>query len=140
MSKSNTTENDMIKVIFLGTDPSWRDTGGQANLYLALHSGDPGEGGTQTSSEVAYTGYLRVAIARTAGGWTVSGNQASNTALAQFPKCTALTDTARYVSIGLGDTGASGQIIYSGILSSELAISANIQPQFAIASLVVQED
>jgi hypothetical protein len=140
MSKSNTTENDVIKLIFLGTDPSWRDISGQANFYLALHTADPTESGIQTNSEVAYTSYARVPVARTAGGWTVAGNQASNAAQLQFPKCTGLTTTARYVSIGLGDTGVGGQIIYSGQLSSDLDISNNIQPQFASPNLVITED
>lgn len=140
MSKSNACENDVIKLMFLGTDPAWRDAVGQPDLYLALHSADPTDAGTQTSSEIVYTSYLRVAVARTAGGWVVAGNQASNTALLQFPKCTGLVDTARYVSIGLSDTGIAGQILYSGQLTSDLAVSTNIQPQFAIASLVVTED
>lgn len=140
MSKSNTTENDVVKAIFLGTDPSWRDTAGQANFYLALHSADPGEAGTQTTSEISYGDYHRISIARSAGGWTVSGNSAKNAALAQFPVCSGGTATARYLSIGLGDTGVAGQIIYSGALNDELAISNLVQPTFNIESIVITED
>ncbi len=142
MSKGNTTENDVIKAIFLGTDPSWRDTAGQANLYLALHTADPTDAGTQATSEVSYTSYARVLVVRTAGGWNVSGNQASNTAAAQFPTATGPADDvmARYVSIGLTTHPTAGQIIYSGQLTEERRITNGIQPQFAIGALVVTED
>jgi hypothetical protein len=33
----------------------------------------PTDAGSQTSSEATYTSYARVAVARTTGGWTVSG-------------------------------------------------------------------
>jgi hypothetical protein len=142
MSKSNTTRNDVMKAAFLGTDPSWRDIAGQANFYLALHTADPGAVGNQTTFEVSYTGYARVPVLRTAGGWTVSGNQAVNAVNpVQFPTCTGPGDnvTIRYVSIGLGDTGVAGQIIYSGQLTEERIITNGIQPQFAGGALAVTE-
>lgn len=53
MSKGNTTENEFIKVAFLSNfDPSWRTN---ANLYISLHTDDPGEAGTQATNETAYT-------------------------------------------------------------------------------------
>lgn len=41
------------------------------NLYVSLHTDDPGAGGDQTTNECAYTSYARVAVARSAAGWTV---------------------------------------------------------------------
>ena len=137
MSKGNTTENDIIQVVFRNNvDPSWRTN---ANLYLALHTADPGEAGGQSTSEADYTNYARVAVTKDASGWTVSGNQASNAALVQFPQCGGGTNTITHVSIGTLSTGV-GQILYSGALSSSLAVSNLIQPQFAIGALVVSED
>lgn len=66
MSKSNTTENDVLKAILQGTDPSWR---AGANLYLALYTADPGEAGTAITNETAYTNYARQTIVK-ATGWT----------------------------------------------------------------------
>ena len=41
------------------------------SMYLALHTADPGElGNSQSTSEIAYTGYARVAIARSSSGFT----------------------------------------------------------------------
>ena len=136
MSKSNTTENDFMLYTFNGTAISWN---GNTNLYVSLHTADPGEGGNQTTSEATYTSYARVTVARTSGGFTVSGNQASNAALVQFPQCTGGTNTLTYVAIGTATSG-TGQILYSGALTSSLSVSSGIQPQFSIGSLVVTED
>jgi hypothetical protein len=136
MSKGNTTENDVLALIFNATALSW-----SANtfLYLALHTADPGEAGSQTTSEATYTSYARVAVARSGAGFTVSGNNAENAALVQFPQCTGGTNTITHVSIGTASSGA-GQILYSGALNASLAVANLIQPQFAAGALDVQED
>ena len=142
MSKSNTTENDLMLLIFQKTLPAYLGTlsaTGNTDLYISLHTGDPGEGGSQTTSEATYTGYARVAVARTSGGWTVTGNQAENTALIQFGLCSAGSDTITYVAVGTLASGA-GQILYSGQLNSPRTISAGIQPQFSAGDLIFQED
>lgn len=79
------------------------------SLYLSLHTAYPGEAGNQGSSEAAYTSYARVAVARSAGGWTVSGNQATNAAAITFPKCTGALDdeTSFFVGIGRRASGAT---------------------------------
>jgi hypothetical protein len=135
MSKSNTTENDFLKMALQGVDPSWRAS---ANIYIALHTADPNEGGTQTTSEAAYTGYARVPVAKSTG-WTDGGSNFSNAALIQFPQCTAGSATATHFSVGTVLSGA-GQILYSGALSASLSISSGIQPQFAVGSVIVSED
>lgn len=135
MTKSNTTENDTLKVILKGVSPSYL---GNTNVYVALHSADPGEAGDQSTSEVAYTNYARQPIVK-ATGWTDSGSEFSNAALIQFPVCGVTGATARYVSVGTLVSG-TGQILYSGQLSADLSIGENIQPQFSIGMLKVQED
>jgi hypothetical protein len=134
MSKGNTTENDVLAMVLTGVDPAWR---GNANRYIALHTADPGEGGSQTTSECAYTSYARVAIGT--GDWTDGGSSFTNTNLEQFPQCTGGSETITHVSIGTLTSGA-GQILYSGALTSSLAVSNGIQPQFAAGSLAVSED
>jgi hypothetical protein len=141
MSKGDTTENDVIKIMFLSNyDPTWRTN---ANLYLALHTADPTDSGDQTSFEVSavlYVSYARIPIVKTAVGWTIAGNQAQNAALAAFPQCTGgAGTTAKYVSIGTLSAGA-GQILYSGQLNADLAISNLIQPQFQPLALTITED
>lgn len=142
MSKGNTAENDMIALIFVKTIPSWLGTlatTGNANHYISLHTADPGEAGSQTTSEATYGSYARQAVIRTAAGWTVSGNQVSNAALIQFPEASSGSETITHVAIGTDSTG-TGEIIYSGQLNSPRSVSTGIQPQFAINALVVTED
>ncbi len=134
MSKGNTAENDMLKAMLTGVDPAWR---GNANRYIALHTADPGEAGSQTTSEATYTSYARIAIAT--GAWTDGGSTFSNTNLAQFAQCTGGSNTITHVSIGTASSGA-GQILYSGALTSSLAVSNGIQPQFSAGALQVSED
>lgn len=135
MAKSATTENDVLKYFFNATAFSWDAA---TNLYISLHTADPTSVGDQTSFEINYTGHNRVTVARTSGGWTVSGNTASNTALIQFAQCTGGSNVVTHVAIGTAASGA-GQILYSGVLNSPLTVSNLIQPQFSIGALQIQE-
>lgn len=141
MSMSNASETNLLLLLFNNTD--WANIGDAAGLqnsaaagsfYVALHTSDPGEAGNQTTSEASYTGYARVGIARTAGGFTVSGAQVSNTATTQFAECTAGSSTVTHFSVGLLASGA-GDILYSGALSASRSISAGITPLFNIGAL-----
>lgn len=131
MSFGNTTENDICLLLFNATALSWD---ANTNLYVSLHTADPGEGGSQTTSEATYTSYARVTVARSGSGWTVSGNTATNAALIQFPQATGGSNTITYVAIGTASSG-TGQIIVSGALSASLAVSSGIQPQFSAGEL-----
>lgn len=88
MSKGNNLETDILALIFNATtipELAENDTTSPAtNITVALHTADPGEAGNQTTSETAYTGYARVNVARTSGGWTVSGNSVSPAANIDF--------------------------------------------------------
>jgi hypothetical protein len=146
MSKGNTFENDLLQLIFnnvdiadIGDASGLQNSATAGSLYIALHTADPGEAGTAATSEAAYGSYARQAVARSGAGWTVSGNQASNAALVQFPECTSGSETITHVSITTAVSGTS-KILYSGALSASRAVSSGIQPQFAIGALVVTED
>jgi len=146
MSKTNTFENELLLLIFNNdTLPLVGDATGivgssaDGSLYVSLHTADPGEAGDQTTNETAYTNYVRVAVARTAGGWTVSGNTASNTALVQFAQCGVTGATLTHFGIGTASS-STGKLLYKGALTSSLAVSSGIQPQFAAGDLDVTED
>lgn len=141
MSMSNAAEAALADLLFLNV--AWAgigDAGGLQNsaaagsFYTALHTADPGEAGDQTTSEIAYTGYARVAVARSGAGFSRSGSTISNVALVQFPQCTGGSGTATHFSIGSSSSGA-GQIVASGALAASLAVSNGIQPQFAASAL-----
>lgn len=135
MSKSNTTENDILKAILQGTDPSWRSG---ATIYLALYTADPGESGTAVTNECAYGSYARVAITKSSG-WTDGGSTFTNAGLLQFPECTSGTETITHCGLVTTVSGA-GQLIISGALTASRSVSSGIQPQFAIGALSVTED
>jgi hypothetical protein len=146
MSLSNASETALLNLLFNNT--AWALIGDASGLqpsatagsfYVRLHTGDPGEAGDGSTSEATYTGYAPVAVARSAGGFTVSGNQISNTATVQFGECTAGSDTVTYFSVTLG-SGAASPILYRGALSASRAISAGITPLFNAAALTGTAD
>lgn len=143
MSKANTFENDLMKLLFNATAiANIADNAAGSpltNLFVALHTADPGEAGDQTTSEATYTGYARVAVARTSGGWTVSTNNATNAGTVTFGLCTAGSNTITFVSVGTATSG-TGKILYSGALTASLAVSAGITPSFAASALTLSED
>lgn len=146
MSKGNTFENELMLHIFnnsaiplIGDATGLPASATVGSLYVSLHTADPGEAGTQTTSEAAYGSYARVAVARSGAGWTVSTNTVVNAALVQFPQCASGSETETYFAIGTALSGA-GKILYSGALSASLAVSSGIQPQFGAGTLSGTED
>lgn len=139
----DTFEADVLKLIFQAVtieDLAENDTTSPlTNLYVALHTADPTETGDQTSSECAYTSYARVAVARTSGGWSITGSTISNVGAINFPQCTGGSETATHVSVGWAASGAS-KIIAFGALDSGLAISSGITPSFAAGALDITLD
>ena len=146
MSKGNTFENELLLLVFnntaialIGDASGLQPSATAGSLYVALHTSDPGEAGTQTTNEAAYTSYARVAVARSGAGWTVTGNAVTNAALVQFPQCTGSSETETHFSIGTASSG-TGKILYRGALSASLAVSSGIQPQFGAGDLDGTED
>lgn len=143
MSKSNALENALLELVFKATTfdgiAENDTTSPNTNLFVSLHTADPGEAGTQATNEAAYTSYARVAVARSGSGWTVTGNTVTNAALIQFPQCTGGSETITHVGVGLATSGST-TLLYKGALSSSLAVSSGIQPQFAAGALSIAED
>ena len=143
MPKSTSASNSILALIFNATawaDIAENDSSSPAtNLYLSLHTADPGVGGSQTTNETSYTNYARIAVARTTSGWDVpSGGATANAALAQFAQCGASGATLTHVAIGTASSG-TGLVLYAGALTSSLAVANGIQPQFAAGALDVTE-
>lgn len=135
MPKSTTAANDSLDAFLRAVDPSWRSG---ANRFIALHTADPANAGTQTTSEATYTGYARVSVVAATGFSAAASGSTANTGLIQFPQCTGGTNTITHVSIGTASTGA-GQIIYRGALNASLSVANLIQPQFSISALTATE-
>lgn len=143
MSKGNTFENDLLKLIFNATAianiADNAATGPLTSLWVSLHTGDPGEAGSQTTSETAYTGYSRVSVGRTTTGWTVTAASVSPAANIDFGECTAVPGTAiQYFAVGTASTGA-GKILYSGTVTPNITMATGVIPRLTTASTVTED-
>lgn len=141
LALANTSQTSLVVLYFQNTAAAnIGNTGGlqpstvAGSWFLSLHTANPGTTGSQTTSEAAYGSYARVAVARSSGGWTVTGNQpctAENAAAATFPAATGGSETETFFGIGTATSGA-GQLLISAALTSSLSVSSGITPSFAI--------
>lgn len=142
MSKGDTFENDWLKLIFNATAiANIADNAATApltNLYVSLHTADPGEGGSQTTSEATYTSYARVAVARTTGGWTVTTNSVSPVANIDFPAATGGTNTITHFGVGTV-ISAAGKLLYSGTVTPNISVTSGVTPRLTTASTVTED-
>jgi hypothetical protein len=141
MGKGATFDNDLLKLIFnasgIANIADNTATSPLTNLYLSLHTADPTAAGNQTSNEAAYTGYARVAVARSSSGFTVTTNSVSPTADSSFPACTGGTATITFFGIGTAATG-TGKLLYSGTVSPNISVSSGVTPVVKAASTVTE--
>lgn len=140
MSKSNAFENSLLLLIFNATtlaDLAENDTTSPATtITVSLHTGDPGEAGTMLTSEAAYTSYARVTVARTSGGWTVTGNSVSPAANIEFAAATGGSETITHFGVG---TGVSDNLMYSGTVTPNISVSSGVTPRLTTASTITED-
>lgn len=144
--KSDTFENDVLKLIFNGTAitniADNAATSPLTNLYISLHSADPTDTGLQTTSEATYTGYARVAVARTSGGWTVATaggvTTAKPVATITFPAATGGSTTVTHFAIGTLASGG-GKVLYAGTCSPSITVTNGITPQLTTNTTITED-
>lgn len=107
------------------------------NLFCSLHTSDPTAAGNQTSSEITYTSYARVAVARTSSGWTVTTNSVSPVAAITFPAGTGGSGTATYFGVGTLTSG-SGVLLYAGPITPNIVCGSGITPIIGTGSTVTE--
>jgi hypothetical protein len=107
------------------------------NLYVSLHTADPTATGNQSSNEATYTGYARVAVARSSAGWTVTSNSVSPTGTISFPAATGGSNTITNFGIGSASSG-SGSLFYSGTVSPNISVASGVTPQLTTASTITE--
>lgn len=145
MSKSNAFETALLGLLFensaianVGDAGGLRASATAGSLYFSLHTADPGEAGDQTTSEIAYTSYARVAVARSSSGWTVSGNAVAVDADVSFPAGSGGSGTATHWGLGIASSGA-GVLLYKGSISPTIVCGSGVTPKLT-AGTVVSED
>lgn len=139
MGIADNTENNIMKLIFNAT--AWANyadnaaTTPQTNVHTALHTADPGDAGTMSTSETTYTSYARVNVARTTGGWTVTANSVSPVAAISFPAGTGGSGTVTYFSTGKTGGGAT-DILFSGTVTPNIVTGNGVTPQLTTATAI----
>lgn len=144
--KSDTFELDVLKLIFNGTAiANIADNAASSpltNLFISLHTADPTDAGTQDVAEATYTGYARVPVARTTGGWTCATaagvSSAKPVAAISFGACTGGSSAITHFAIGVGSTGAS-KVLYAGTVSPVITVTAGITPQLTTNTSVTED-
>ena len=110
MSLSNTFETRVLTWLFTGdavTRPS--------AFYIALFTSNPAEDASGTEVSTSGTAY-----ARQSATFTVSGNEATNSAAIEFPTATASYGTVTH--IGVFDAASAGNLIAYAALTTSKAI------------------
>jgi hypothetical protein len=142
MSKGDTFENDLFRLIFNATAiANIADNAASSpltNLQVSLHTADPGEAGAQNTSEIAYTSYARVAVARTTGGWTVTANSVSPVANIDFPAGTGGSGTASHFAIGTASS-STGKVLYKGTVTPNIVCGNGITPRLTTATAITED-
>ena len=148
MSKSNDFENQLLLLIFnntniadIGDATGLRGSSAAGSLYLAMHTADPGEAGTEATNEISYTGYARQAVARSSAGFTVSGNAVTLTNNVDFPEMTGGTGgTWTHWSVGVAASGAT-KVLYKGALTSptSVAVAVGVTPRLKQATSITED-
>jgi hypothetical protein len=142
MSIADVSENAILALIFNAT--TWTGyainatTSPETNIICALHTADPGDAGTQSTSEATYSSYARANVLRTTGGWTISGTnptQAAPVAAINFPAGTGGTGTVTYFSTGKSGGGAT-PILFSGTVTPNIATGNGVTPSLSTASTI----
>lgn len=144
MSLGSQSEFDLLSLLFLNT--AWVNIGNAGGLlgstvagsfFIALHTANPGQAGNQSTSEAAYSGYARVAVARSGSGWMLSGSDpttSANVSATTYPTSASGPETESYFSIGTLSTGA-GEYLWFGPLVTPLVVNIGITPSFASGQL-----
>ena len=148
MSATNAFEDSLLGLIFqnanaanVGDATGLRGSSTAGVFWVSLHTANPNEAGTQTTSEAVYTSYGRQSVNRAsgAGGWTASGGVSDNVSAINFPQCTGGSETETHFGIGSNQTTA-GNLFLWGALAAGLAVSNGITPSFAVGALDVTLD
>lgn len=135
MAKSTVYAGDLLELVFNATTIANIADNAAASpattIECALHTADPGAGGTQSTSEANYTSYARITVARTSGGWTVTSNSVSPVANIVFPTATGGTNTITHWSAG---TGVANALLYSGTVTPNISVTTGIAPTLTTAT------
>lgn len=138
-SMGDTMENDLLKLLFNATtiaNVAINATSSPITIVaVALHTADPGEAGTQQTSEASYTSYARVSVTRDSSNWIVTNNSVSPNAAITFPAGTGGSGTVTYWSVGKTASGAT-TLWFSGTVTPNIVTGNGITPSLTTATAI----
>ena len=143
MSKSDTLESAVLNLL-LAAKPLANVFDNAASspitdIWVALHTSDPGDTGTLGTNELAATAYTRIATTRSTAGWAVTSGSASPVAAITFPTLTSTsTGTITHFSVGLTSATTGGTIIYHGTVTPNINFGQNVQPALTTGSSITE--
>jgi hypothetical protein len=139
MSFSNAAETAILALLYNAT--AWADiaendsSSPNTQIAVALHTASPGEAGDQTTSESAYTSYVRTNVNRNSGGWTVSGNSVVPAANIDFAAGTGGSGTVTHFSTG--KTGGGATAIHNfGTVTPNIVTGNGVTPRLTTATSI----
>ena len=123
MSISNYAENKILDAIFNNVSFA------VAQVYVKLHTGDPGEDGTANAA---------AETDRVAGSFTAAASGAvSNDAVIEW---LAVAATETYSHVSFWDASTGGNCLWTGALTTPKAVTAGDNARFPIGDLDVAID
>ena len=143
MSKTNLHETAYLTLLYnnvdfanIGDAAGLQNSAAAGSFFIALFTAAPGEAGGGT--EATFGAYARQAVARTAGGWTVAGNNVSNAAEITFPEATSGSQTVTHFAIMTAIT--SGDMLNFAALDTSRLVTTGVTVKYSIGALDVTED
>lgn len=143
MTIANATETAVLKLVFQAI--AWANyadnaaTTPQTQIGVSLHTADPGEAGDASTSEVTYTSYTRINVARTTGGWLETTGTVTPVANIDFPAGTGGSGTATFFATAKSNatppTGAQA-ILWSGTVTPNIVTGNGVTPRLTTASTI----
>ena len=136
---SDATETNILKLIYNAT--AWANvaqdnaTSPLTQIANALHTADPGDAGSQSTNEIAYTSYARTNVNRNSGGWTITANSVSPAATISFAAGTGGTGTATHWSTGKTGGGAT-EFFWRGDVTPNIVCGNGVTPQLTTGSTI----
>jgi hypothetical protein len=144
MPKSTVFCNDVLALVFNATAianiAQNNGTSPATSMVVALHTASPGVGGDQSTSEISYTGYARVSVARTTGGFPApSGGVISPAANIDFGAMTAgAGGTVTHASIGHTPTTTANKQLMFGTVTPNISVTNGVTPRLTNTSTITE--
>lgn len=141
MSKAAQYEDDVLAVLFTATALATvfqnHVTSPIVSIFVALTVGDGADSDSQTTNEATYGGYVRVAVVRTTGGWTVAAGSCSPDANIDFVEATSGVETVDFCTFGRLTSGV-GQVFYQGTVTPNISVVTGVTPRLTTASTITE--